>query len=419
MPASAPRTVWGRGRRRCALILGEVRVLVASTGGAGHFTPLVPFADAFVQQGDEVLLVVPPSLGAAVLGSGRHLFKVGAEPPEKDVAAIRDRLPMVSASEGAVLADRELFGRLCTEAMLPEMEASFESWRPDLVVREPCEYASAIVASRWDVPLATVAISLAEVEMGALALAAPVLTPRSAAVVNQIRAAPYLTRFPAAADPSRFPDTRRFRALDAEPTDPLPDWWGTSADPLVYVTFGSVTGSLSIGPELYRAVLDVMAGVEARVLLTVGHGADVSALGPIPENVHVEHWVPQGSVLAAADVVVCHGGSGTTYGALAAGVPLVIVPLFADQFSNSRCVADAGAGLAVSPDSGVPEDRGRLSPGRKSRLAAAVEKVLGDDSFGEGARRVAAEMRDFPSIEEVVCSLASGGPGAGPAAALS
>ena len=46
---------------------------------------------------------------------------------------------------------------------------------------------------------------------------------------------------------------------------------------------------------------------------------------------------------------MCHGGSGTTLGALAAGLPLVIVPLFADQPANAKRVAEVGAGLVVEP----------------------------------------------------------------------
>lgn len=49
-----------------------------------------------------------------------------------------------------------------------------------------------------------------------------------------------------------------------------------------------------------------------------------------------------------ANVVVCHGGSGTAFGALAAGVPLIICPLFADQSSNGQLIASAGAGLVAA-----------------------------------------------------------------------
>jgi len=64
----------------------------------------------------------------------------------------------------------------------------------------------------------------------------------------------------------------------------------------------------------------------------------VGQLGSVAANTHIERWVPEADVLTHAAVVVCHGGSGTTYGALASGVPLVCCPLFADQHRNSRLI---------------------------------------------------------------------------------
>ncbi len=48
-----------------------------------------------------------------------------------------------------------------------------------------------------------------------------------------------------------------------------------------------------------------------------------------------------------ASAVVCHGGSGTLLSTLATGCPVVVIPLFADQFANARSVDAAGAGLAA------------------------------------------------------------------------
>lgn len=78
------------------------------------------------------------------------------------------------------------------------------------------------------------------------------------------------------------------------------------------------------------------------MLLTVGRRFDPSALGAVPGNVHVEGWVEQADALGAATLVVCHGGLGTVYAALAAAVPVVVVPAFADQFLNGRRIAAAG-----------------------------------------------------------------------------
>jgi UDP:flavonoid glycosyltransferase YjiC (YdhE family) len=74
---------------------------------------------------------------------------------------------------------------------------------------------------------------------------------------------------------------------------------------------------------------------------------DPEALGPIPDNVTVLPFVPQGEVMPHASLVLCHGGSGTLLEALARGIPVVVVPLFADQPANARSVERTGAGLAV------------------------------------------------------------------------
>jgi UDP:flavonoid glycosyltransferase YjiC (YdhE family) len=383
-----------------------MRVLIASTGGAGHYHPLVPLVDAFARRGDDLLLVVAPELEATVTATGLP-FRIGGSPPATETDAIRRQLPTAPALEASVLGNRELFGRLCTAAMLPAMQAAFGSWRPDLVVREPCEYSSAVVAGREGVPHAQVAISQAVVEEWSIGIAAPALEPYGDSVVGQLRASPYLTRFPAALDPSPFPDTRRFRQTPAPQAGSLPDWWHGAGGPLVYLTFGSITGGLGIAPAVYRAGLDAVTGLKARVLLTVGRGVEVDSLGPLPENVHVEAWVPQDDVLTEAAAVVCHGGSGTTFGALAAGVPLVIVPLFADQPTNGVLVAAAGAGLVVGPEPGAAERRARIAPDDAPRIRAAIETVLATAAFGEAAQRIAADMRAQPTVDELVASLAA------------
>lgn len=381
-----------------------MRVLVASTTGSGHFGPLVPFLDALRRRGDEVLLVVPPGLAATVEAAG-HPFRIGADPPAGEVAAIWDRFPAAPPAEAAILVDRELFGRLGTAAMLPALEEACRGWAPDLVLREPCAYAAAVGADRIGIPHAQVAISLARVESSALELAAPALEPYGSGLVERIRAAPYLTRFPGSLDPSPWADTRRFREADGAEPEPLPHWWDEDDAPLLYVTFGSVTGTLPLAAAAYRTALEAVAGLPLRVLLTVGRDVDPAVLGPVPDSVHVEPWVPQAAVLAQAELVLCHGGSGTTFGALAAGVPLVIVPLFADQPRNARLVAGAGAALVVEPSDRDAAANDRIGPGDAPQIRAAVESVLADPSYRRAAGRLAAELRRAPAVDELLDGL--------------
>ena len=368
-----------------------------SLGGAGHFHPLVPLLRAAQDRGDDVVVVGPPAVGEMV-GRAGFAFWAGGEPSEQEVAPIRERLPVVPAAEASVLGNRELFGRLATRAMLPEMERAFAHWRPDLLLREPCEYASAIVAAQTGTPVAQVAISLAEAEAGSIAAAAPALERHRGGLVGALRTSPYLSRFPASLDPSPFERTMRFRE-PAETPAPLPDWWAGSDAPLIYATFGTVLGHMSIAADVYRTLVAAVQGMEGRVLLTVGRRFDVAALGPVPAHVHVEMWIDQVSVLEAADVVVCHGGSGTALGALAVGVPLVVVPLFADQFENARRIAAAGAGVVVEDAIEAPVDE-RADVAR--RIARAIDAVLEDASYRRRARSIAAEMAAAPSPEDVL-----------------
>jgi UDP:flavonoid glycosyltransferase YjiC (YdhE family) len=370
-----------------------MRVLAAcSLGGAGHLQPLVPLLDAARGAGHETLVIAPPALAPMVEASG-HAYAAGGEPPESSVAPIRERLPVVPAAEASLLGNYELFGRLATDAMLPATERVIAAWRPDLVLRDPCEYASAVVAHRAGLPVAQVAIGLAEVEWRSIEVAAPALEAHRSGLTDEIRRSPYLTRFPASLDPSPFLETRRFREPAPQATRPLPDWWDGSDAPLVYVSFGTVLGHMSMAAATYRTALLAVAAVGARVLLTVGRAFEIAALGAIPSNVHVEPWVDQVDVLAGAELVVCHGGSGTTFGALGAGVPVVVVPLFADQFANAPKVVAAGAGLVVAAGADA------------RRITAAIVTVLGDSSYRDQARRVAGEMASAATAQTVLAAL--------------
>jgi UDP:flavonoid glycosyltransferase YjiC (YdhE family) len=386
-----------------------MRVMAAcSLGGAGHLRPLLPFLAAARRRGDETLVVGPPALREMVEGAGWP-FRAGHEPPEAEVAPIRERLALVAPLEASILGNRELFGRLATRAMLRTMERTCRQWHPDVVVREPCEYASAIVASRREIPVAQVAISLAQGEAASIAVAAPALEEHRKGLVEELVASPYLTRFPPSLDPSPFPTTVRFREPSPPLSRPLPSWWGGSQAPLVYVTFGTVLGFMSIAAGVYRSAVQAMEGLPVRVLLTVGHQFDRSTLGPVPANVRVEEWVEQADVLPYVDAVVCHGGSGTIFGALAAGVPVVAVPLFADQFDNGRRIAEAGAGLVVEAQSDSTDGVRRVIAEKDApRIAQGIETVLGGPSYRIQAQRIAAEIAAAPTVDEVLDGLLNG-----------
>ena len=112
-------------------------------------------------------------------------------------------------------------------------------------------------------------------------------------------------------------------------------------------------------------------------------------------------------VLVAAPASFAAAGFGTTLLGLASGIPMVVVPLFADQPYNAARVAEIGAGIALE---GGPPAVGDLAQSR--------QRVLSEESFRTAARAVAEEIGRLPPVSSSVHPARGGGghrhPGARP-----
>ncbi len=382
-----------------------VRVLFSTTAGSGHFGPMVPFAKACRDAGHEVRVAAPASFAEAVAATALDHAPFADVPPEV-LGPIFGRLPELSHDEANRTVMAEIFGRLDAQMALPGLTEIMANWRPDVVVREFCEFASLVAAAKAEIPhvevaiglAATVAFALPIVESPLAELDATAGLPEGTASMA-LASGPVLSCIPAELDGEGGTGgfrVRRFRdpSLIAGQGSPPPPW-GDQDHPLVYVSFGSVAAGLPPFAGLYRDVLDALAGEPLRVLMTTGSAFPVGSLPPLPANARVEKWWPQRSVMPCTDVVVGHGGFGTTMTALAGGVPQVVIPLFAsDQFVNAKRVAAIGAGVCLD---GGPDVAAALAP--------ALADVLGNPAYQEGAQRIAAAMAEMPELASSVSFL--------------
>jgi UDP:flavonoid glycosyltransferase YjiC (YdhE family) len=377
-----------------------MRVLFTTTGSAGHLGPLVPFADAVRRGGGDVLVATRGSSAEQARAAGfevRAFADAPAELRSAVLAEVRD-LPL-EAAHPRMVAD--VFGGMDARAALPGVLDACATWRPDVVVSEPSEFAGPLAAGHHGLPTVTISITQYAVEhrmRGPMDDALRRLRRDHAlAGPNGAGSAHFTLMPPLLEDPGLPgpPGVQRFREPGGPPPAPLPDWWGGASDPLVYVTLGSVAPQRDdVFPGLYRAVLDALGPLPVRVLATVGRDRDPADLGTRPANAHVERWVPQADVMPHARAMVCHGGSGTMRTGLAAGIPQVVLPLFADQPDNAARVDELGAGIALEPGAAVGPS-----------VAAAVRDLLGDARFAARAATVAAEIRALPPIDVAAARL--------------
>ena len=270
MPAFVDSRAGGGGLESHA-----VRVLFASTQGAGHFGPLIPFIDACTRKGHEALIVGPPALKAR-----GYEFRAGAAPPDELLGPLWGRMPSLPPAQGDLVVVGQIFAGLNVDAMLPTLERTIEEWKPDLVLREAAEFASAIAADRHGLRHVRVSAGVALFEEASLAVAAPALEERQPGIARRIVDSPYVSYLPAGVDPSPFPLTRyRHPATEVTPV-PLPDWWPNDERPIVYVSFGSVAATFPPAAQIYAAALAAAAQLPVRVLLTLG-GNELD-LGDLP-----------------------------------------------------------------------------------------------------------------------------------------
>jgi UDP:flavonoid glycosyltransferase YjiC (YdhE family) len=372
-----------------------MRVLMSTTRGAGHIGPLLPFARALLRNNDEILVTVVQSGERTVAEAGLDVWPI-PDPPddERDPVFARARgLPEEAANR---LVCSEVFARIDARNALPGVTAAIEMWQPDIVLFESGELAAPIAAETLGVPAVRVAIMVGGAEEFLLASAAEALDELRAEVelppdpgARRLLSRPALALTPPMLeDPGVPARVMRFREVRADAA-PLPDWWNGNDWPLVYFTLGSVAPQMDFFPGLYRAAIDALAVLPARVLVTVGRDRDPRALGELPPNVHAARWVPQDDVIPHAAAMVCHGGSGSVRGGLVGGVPMAVVPLFADQPHNARRIEALGAGIAVEPD-------------EVASLAGVVRRLLGEPGYREVARRAAAEIESLPPVDAAI-----------------
>lgn len=381
-----------------------MRVLIASIPQAGHLFPLLPLADAFAAQGDDVMVATGANVADAVHRRGLA-FRASGPPFDAWFERLRSRTRGVPGD--GLPPDRveryflpRLFGEVGTALVVDDLMAAADAHHSELMVFDPVMFAAPLVAAKLGVPavqhlvgplyddmtleLVTDAVSPIWREFDlAVPPAAGMFTGRTLAICP-----PSLD---CAAAKQRAVEPLRPVALPAPSLPPVPHPYPDPARPLVYLTLGTFSNT---NLDLFRLLLRALADEPVNVLVTVGPDNDPRAVGSAASNVHVARFIPQEAVLPHCAAAVHHAGAGTTFGVLAHGLPSVALPQGADNFTIADRLAEAGAGVNIGPAQVAPEV-----------VRDALRLVLDDASYRESAGRLAAEIAAMPPPEDVAARL--------------
>jgi UDP:flavonoid glycosyltransferase YjiC (YdhE family) len=343
------------------------RILVSAFGSAGDLFPLVPVIDALRDRGHDVRCALPRSLGLVVRQHARlPVYGIGSG---TEVRAVDDRRLVTNRFDGWA-SWRHTLTDYVAPALARDVEAFrkvFASWLPDIVVTSSFAVAARLAAEQSGVPRLDVTIypqhlrrfspgsrfarwcrtAIAELDDAggqddpdAEARMSRVLWGASDTLLLHDPAL-LGDEGPGPATVMGFP---YWDGDDSWATEVAElEHWADRHEKVVVVTLGSF-----LGVERRRFW---MAAAEASARLDVpmvfmGPQRDLDDPGLDGRgNVLRLGYVPLSRIAARIDLLVHHGGIGTTFGALRAGCPTLVVPQAFDQCFNARMVDQAGVGL--------------------------------------------------------------------------
>ncbi len=376
-----------------------MRILFTFAGGSGHFDPLVSIARAAQAAGHQVAFSGEAALVPLVEAAGFTIFPTG---PNTSSTLRRPLLALDAQREDRGLRDG--YARRTARSRAADLLALCAEWRPDLIVCDEIDFGSMVVAERLSLPYASVLV------IAAGSFVRPELV---AEALNELRAEHGLPPDPALGMLSRYLVLSPFPAAYRHPAFPLPatahafrpaepgpsagaaapPWVAGLKDaPTVYFTLGTVF-NLESG-DLFSRVLAGLRDLPINLVVTVGRQIEPHEFEPQPPNVHMARHIPQAQVMPHCDLVVCHGGSGSVGGALAHGLPMVLIPMGADQPLNAARCADLGVARVLDPVACTPE-----------MVRDAVSTVLADPRYRQAAEQLRDEITALPGPAHVVSLL--------------
>lgn len=193
--------------------------------------------------------------------------------------------------------------------------------------------------------------------------------------------------FPEEADyTDRRPLDASWHRLDScvrqtEQTSGVPAEFLDGSTPLVYFSLGSL-GSADI--ELMRRIVAVLATTPYRYIVSKGPLHDELELA---DNMWGAQFLPQTAILPLVDLVITHGGNNTTTEALHFGKPMIVLPLFWDQYDNAQRVDELGLGVRLDTYGFAPE-----------QLTAALDRLLGDTALRERIESIGDAIRSRDGV---------------------
>lgn len=410
--------------------------LFAFWDGGGHLRPVLSVARRLVVRGHRVRIMSDRCNRDEIKAVGAVPLDYSLAPSRADKSVhsdiLRDWETATPMEQFGCLRDRIMCGRALEYAL--DVHAEIRRDPPDLLVSSDLLFGPMVAAEAAGLPYAILAPNLclhplpgvppfgpgffpardaaerqrdaqvAAAQHAALNLGLPGVNAARRALglapVNELaeqvaKAERYwLATSPAFDFPAeRLPPKLRYVGPELDDLVLAQSWvspWAAD-DPRPLALAALSTSFQNQGPVIQR-VLDAWAELPVRGLATLGPALDREGFR-VPANAVLAGSVAHTAVMREAAVVVTHCGHGTVMKALAAGLPLLCLPMGRDQHDNAARVVARGAGLALDADAAP------------ALLAGAMQRLLAEPCFREAAARLGRQVAEDAAHSTLVAEL--------------
>jgi len=383
-----------------------MRVLFTTLPGAGPFHPLVPLAQAVVQAGHEVAFTSSRSYCATIETAGFRCFAAGYDwlVSEREPAYAHVRAGVTDKESFSPFID--VYTDFLPSSMALDLFRIADSWRPDVIVREPMEFAGCVVAEALRIPHAVCGPlfsywaaawhnapgEVSKPNMDNLRQRYGLPPDPQLAMLHRYLYLAFLP--PAFVHPDlRPPSTVHFlRPVSFNQSGPemLPAWIAhLPAHPIVHASLGTVFHRT---PGVFEAIIEGLRDQAVNLIVAVGRDQDPTAFGMQPPNVRIERYIPHTLLLPHCDIVITHGGFSSVMACIEQGLPMVAIPLAGgDQPGNAARCAALGIARVIGPEQRNP-----------TLICRAVLDVLSSPNYRENALRLKQGLQSLPTVEHAV-----------------
>jgi len=441
----------------------KMNILITCQPGMGHFTPMIPLGKALQARGFNVTVATAKSFENRIREAGFEFLAAGLDFDESNMAGtVPDFLDQPERERARWMLD-EIFMNRAPIAMFCELVSKVRNY--DIVIHNQYELGGQMAAEKYGIPYVGVNISFVLNREVTKIIQGKQLTSlrRSCGLPDDpklLSIGKYLDirlmtpefNFLNAMTSTRYRKSLAAKLLRGGPrfqvikmgmasialgfvkkfvekqrstqNERFVNNWSERADqrkaPLwlqsmprdrktVYVSLGTVFNSLY--PDTFQTILDGLKDLNLNVIVTTGEGVDINRFGPQPTNVYIKKYVPQKYVLPYVDLCINHGGFGSTMGPLSQGIPLISLPLSADQPIVSGIVGACGASVPLPHSIECLDAEGAIGSTPKKltpeHIRELVSEGLNNPNYKDAAVRMSKKIAELDSLGDAIEDIVS------------